>query len=150
MEAIAISKSEAFERLRYTGVGGTDGSPMHLFLVAFLLLVAMPGAPSSVLVTTSKALVTTSDALVPSNSEELEWVLSSRRPRQLQLQQRSSAESWSNQSKDELHVMQQNSNKCASCSILVSGQEYFDWCTPSAEQGCLLQERYQEGRMLRN
>ena len=31
---------------------------MHLFLVAFLLLVVMPGAPSSVLVTTSKALVT--------------------------------------------------------------------------------------------
>ena len=40
---------------------------MHLFLVAFLLLVAMPGAPSSVLVTTSKALVTRSDALVPSS-----------------------------------------------------------------------------------
>ena len=41
---------------------------MHLFLVAFLLLVAMPGAPSSVLVTTSKALVTRSDALVPSSA----------------------------------------------------------------------------------
>ena len=36
-------------------------------LVASLLLVAMPGAPSSVLVTTSKALVTSSDALVPSS-----------------------------------------------------------------------------------
>ena len=31
---------------------------------SFLLLVAMPGAPSSILVTTSKALVTRSDALV--------------------------------------------------------------------------------------
>ena len=40
---------------------------MHLFLVASLLLVAMPGAPSSVLVTTSMALVTSSDALVPSS-----------------------------------------------------------------------------------
>ena len=30
----------------------------------YLLLVAMPGAPSSVLATTSKALVTSSDALV--------------------------------------------------------------------------------------
>ena len=34
---------------------------------SFLILVAMPGAPSSVLVTTSKALVTSSDALVPSS-----------------------------------------------------------------------------------
>ena len=33
---------------------------MHLFLVASLLLVVMPGAPSSVLVTTSKALVSSS------------------------------------------------------------------------------------------
>ena len=33
----------------------------------FLLLVVRPGAPSSVLVTTSKALVTRSDALVTSN-----------------------------------------------------------------------------------
>ena len=33
-------------------------------LIAFLLLIAMPGAPSSVLVTTSKALVTRSVALV--------------------------------------------------------------------------------------
>ena len=40
---------------------------MHLFLVASLFLVARPGAPSSVLVTTSKALVTSSDALVPSS-----------------------------------------------------------------------------------
>ena len=31
---------------------------------SFLLLVAMPGAPSSILVTTSKALVTSSDALL--------------------------------------------------------------------------------------
>ena len=37
---------------------------MHLLLIASLLLVGMPGAPSSVLVTTSKALVTRSDALV--------------------------------------------------------------------------------------
>ena len=36
-------------------------------LLAFLLLVAMPFAPSSVLVTTSKALVPGSDALVPSS-----------------------------------------------------------------------------------
>ena len=36
-------------------------------LVGSLLLVAMPFAPSSVLVTTSKALVTRSDALVPSS-----------------------------------------------------------------------------------
>ena len=36
----------------------------NLRLVESLLLVAMPGAPSSVLVTTSKALVTRSDALV--------------------------------------------------------------------------------------
>ena len=40
---------------------------MHLFLVASLFLVVRPGAPSSVLVTTSKALVTSSDALVPSS-----------------------------------------------------------------------------------
>ena len=40
---------------------------MHLLLVAFLLLVAMPVAPSSVLVTTSKALVTRNDALVTSS-----------------------------------------------------------------------------------
>ena len=32
-----------------------------------MLLVVRPGAPSSVLVTTSKALVTSSDALVPSS-----------------------------------------------------------------------------------
>ena len=35
-------------------------------LVAFLFLVVRPGAPSCILVTTSKALVTRSDALVPS------------------------------------------------------------------------------------
>ena len=40
---------------------------MHLFLVASLLLVVWPGAPSSVLAPTSKALVTRSDALVPSS-----------------------------------------------------------------------------------
>ena len=40
---------------------------MHLFLIASLFLVAMPGAPSSVLVTTSKAVVTRSDALVPNS-----------------------------------------------------------------------------------
>ena len=34
---------------------------------SFLFLVAMPGAPSSGLVTTSKALVTRSDALVPTS-----------------------------------------------------------------------------------
>ena len=39
-------------------------------LVASLLLVAMPFAPSSVLVTTSKALVTSSDALAPRLSQE--------------------------------------------------------------------------------
>ena len=33
---------------------------------SFLLLVVRPGAPSSILVTTSKAPVTSSDALVPS------------------------------------------------------------------------------------
>ena len=37
---------------------------MHLLLIASLLLVGKPGAPGSVLVTTSKALVTRSDALV--------------------------------------------------------------------------------------
>ena len=36
-------------------------------ILASLILVAMPGAPSSVLVTTSKALVTRSDALVTSS-----------------------------------------------------------------------------------
>ena len=36
-------------------------------LVASLLLVVRPGAPSSVPVTTSKALVTRSDALVPTS-----------------------------------------------------------------------------------
>ena len=36
-------------------------------LVLNLLLVVRPGAPSSVLVTTSKALVTRSDALAPSS-----------------------------------------------------------------------------------
>ena len=35
---------------------------MHLFLVASLLLVVWPGAPSSVLVPSSNALVTRSDA----------------------------------------------------------------------------------------
>ena len=34
---------------------------------SFLLLAVGPGAPGSVLVTTSKALVTSSDALVPSS-----------------------------------------------------------------------------------
>ena len=38
-----------------------------MLLVASLLLVAMPFAPSSFFVTTSKALVTRSDALVPSS-----------------------------------------------------------------------------------
>ena len=40
---------------------------LHTFSLLPLLLVAMPGAPSSVLVTTSKALVTRSEALVPSS-----------------------------------------------------------------------------------
>ena len=40
---------------------------MHLFLVASLLLVVWPGAPSSFLVPSSEALVTSSDALVPSS-----------------------------------------------------------------------------------
>ena len=38
-----------------------------LFLVVRKLLVAMPGAPSSVLVPSSEALVTRRDALVPSS-----------------------------------------------------------------------------------
>ena len=39
-----------------------------MLLVVSLLLVVRPGAPSSVLVTTSKALVTRSDALVTSSA----------------------------------------------------------------------------------
>ena len=38
-----------------------------LLLVAFLFLVVRPGAPSSVLVTSSDALVPTSKALVPNS-----------------------------------------------------------------------------------
>ena len=56
----ALSRPEGMHSFSFLLLEAT-----HLLLIASLLLVAMPGAPSSVLVTTGKALLTSSDALVP-------------------------------------------------------------------------------------
>ena len=62
--------------------GAPSSVVRHLLLEAMhLLLLAMPGAPSSVaLVTTSKALVTTSDALVPPSNKFISVLWSSSTP----------------------------------------------------------------------